>query len=257
MASWSMYEPVDSVTNIGGSMAQVPGQMAAPQMQNRNEHVVPQPMQQIPHQMGAPPSKKGTGTVPVPQPTPSKTLWEDISDFYEIGDWSYLITAAVVIEVIVIAITRFFPGFSGKYLNLWYSRFRMSAVVADVASVLIGFGIARYLYTEFIYPNKDWNPVYFTGTALGVQILHDILFYLGVIKPLPEGKNGMIDVMKNYSEVGGSMAIAGDSAIMLGTSVLSMLLKATAPHIVISVALVSAYALPYLLEVKNEFSGLS
>ena len=256
MASWSMYEPVDSVTNIGGSMAQVPGQMAAPQMQNRNEHVA-QPMQQIPHQMGPPPSKKGTGTVPVPQPTPPKTLWEDISDFYEIGDWSYLLTAALVIEILVIAITRFFPGFSGKYLNLWYSRFRMSAVIADIASVLIGFGIARYLYTEFIYPNKDWNPVYFTGTALGVQILHDILFYLGVIKPLPDGRNGMIDVMKSYSEVGGSMAIVGDSAIMIGTSVVSMLLKASAPHIVIAVALVSAYALPYILEVKNEFSGLS
>jgi len=256
MASWSMYEPVDSVTNIGGSMAQVPGQMAAPQMQNRNEHVA-QPMQQIPHQMGAPPSKKTTGTVPVPQPTPPKTLWEDISDFYEIGDWYYLITAALVVEVIIIAITRFFPGFFGKYMNLWYSRFRMSAVLADITIVLIGFGISRYLYTEFIYPNKDWNPVYFTGLALGVQILHDILFYLGVIKPLPEGRNGIIDVMRPYSEAGGFKLIAGDSAIMIGTSVLSMLLKASAPHIVISVALVSAYALPYLLEVKNEFSGLS
>ena len=262
MASWSMYEPVDSTSN--GSMEQMPGQMQMPQMQNRNDHVQGkeqvQPMNQIPHQMAAPPSQKEKGSVQVPQPAPKKTAWDalqDISDFYEVADWYYLFTAAVVVEVFVVAITRFFPSFSGKYLNLWYSRFKWSSVFADVLSVMIGFGIARYAYTEFIYPNKDWNPGYFTGTAVAVQVVHDILFYFGVIKPLPEGKNGMIDVMKSYSEAGGAKLIAGDSVIMIGTSVASMLLKASSPHIVVAVALVSAYALPYFLETKNEFSGMS
>ena len=265
MASWSMYEPVDSVSNHG-SMEQMPGQMQMqmPQMQNRNDHVAQgkeqvQQMNQIPHQMAAPPSNKQKGSVQVPQP-PKKTVWnalEDISDFYQVTDWYYLFTAAILVEVFVVAITRFFPSFSKKFLNLWYSRFKWSAVIADVLSVMIGFGIARYIYTELIYPNNDWSPGYFTGTAVAVQVIHDILFYFGVIKPLPEGNNGMIDVMKSYSGNASPLVIAGDSVIMMATSAGAMLLKASSPHIVVAVALVSAYALPYFLETKNEFSGLS
>lgn len=253
-----MYEPVDSVSSMG-SMKELPGQMQMPQMQHKNEHVA-QPMQQMPHQM---PAQKKTNNspmnvaVPVPVQAKAKGTWEDISDIYDAGDWSYILVAAVVVEVVVIAITRFFPSFSGKYLNLWYSRFKLSAILADILSVLIGFGLAKYFYTEFIYPKNDWNPLYFTGTAVVIQIIHDILFYFGVIQQVPEGKNGILDVMRPYGEAGGAKLVLGDSVIMAGTSVASMLLKASSPHIVILIGLVAAYSIPYLLEAKNEFSGLS
>jgi hypothetical protein len=254
--SWSMYEPVDSVTNTGNSSLQIPGQMQMPQMQYKNEHVA-QPMQQLPSNMAAPKKTGPANAVPVPVAAPAKTTWEDISDIYELGDWSYLLVAAVVVEVVVIAITRFFPAFSGKYLNLWYSRFKLSAVLADVVSVLIGFGLAKYFYTEVIYPKADWNPLYFTGTAIVIQVIHDILFYFGIIKQVPEGKNGILDVMRSYGEAGGAKLVLGDSVIMAGTSVGAMLLKATSPHLVLLIGLVAAYSLPYFMEVKNEFSGLS
>lgn len=253
-----MYESVDSVSNLGNSMAQMPGQMEMPQMQHKNDNVA-QPMQQMPHSMPAP--KKASDAknvdVPVPKAAPKKTAWEDISDMYNLTDWSYLLVSAVAVEVVVIAITRFFPSFSGKYLNLWYSRFKLSAILADVLSVLVGFGLAKYFYTEFIYPTNDWNPMYFTGTAVIIQVIHDILFYFGVIKQLPDGKNGIIDVMRPYGEAGGVKLVLGDSVIMTATSVGAMLLKATSPHIVLFLGLVAAYSLPYFLEVKNEFSGLS
>jgi hypothetical protein len=253
-----MYEPVDSVTNIGNSMSQIPGQMQMPQMQHKNDNVA-QPMQQMPSSMPAPKQTHDPSnvTVPVPKVAPKKTTWEDISDMYNLADWSYLLVAAIAVEVIVIAITRFVPSFSGKYLNLWYSRFKLNAILADVLSVLIGFGLAKYFYTEFIYPTNDWNPLYFTGTAVGIQMIHDILFYFGVIKQLPEGKNGIIDVMRPYGDAGGPKLVLGDSLIMTATSVGAMLLKATSPHIVLFLGLVAAYSLPYFLEVKNEFSGLS
>ncbi len=259
--SWSMYEPVDSVTNLGGSTMEIPGQMSAPQMQHRNEHVA-QPMQQIPHQASASSASKQqhaaqTKNVTVPAAKVEKTKWEDISDYHEVSDWTYIIVAAVIVECLVIGLTRAFPASFGKYLNLWYSRFKLSAVLADILIVLIAFGVSRYLYTEYIYPNNDWNPLYFTGSAVGVQVVHDILFYFGIVKAVPQAKNGMIDVMKNYGEEMGARAIGGDSAIMVGTSVISMLLKASSTNVVIGAALLAAYAIPYLLESKNEFSVLS
>jgi hypothetical protein len=267
--SWSEYEPMSDLS-VGSaqlpqmqmqSMSMQPPMQMQKQQQQQPHKIQPQQqqLQQQPHQLGAPQKQyKHDNSVPVPgSATQTKSKWEDISDYHDVTDWLYLLVAAIAIEILVIAITRFFPGFSGKWLNLWYSRFKLNAIIADVFSVLIGFGIARYVYTEFIYPNYDWNPLYFTGTAVGVQIIHDLLFYYGVIRQVPEGKNGIMDIFKPYAEAGGAKLVAGDSAIMVGTSLAAMLLKSASPHLVVAVGLVSMYILPYIVETKNDFSSLS
>lgn len=250
--SWSMYEPMDSVHAKGTQNIQ----MAMPQMQTKNDYVAQTPIQ-MPHQMPAQKEyPEESKSVPVPETKAPKTSWLDISDYHDLGDWGFLLTAAIAVEAVVIAITRFFPAFSGKYLNLWYSRFRLTAVLQDIFSVLIGFGIARYVYTEYVYPNYDWNPMYFTGLAVLVQVVHDVLFYIGVVRQVPEGQNGMVDVFKKYAQDTGYKAVIGDSAIMVGTSVGSMIIKAFPLH-AIFLALAAAYTIPYFMEVKNEFSVLS
>ena len=247
-----MYEPIESVHSQGQQNIQ----MSMPQMQ-KNDYVAQTPVQ-MPHQMPAQAKQYSESSKNVPVTiVPKKTEWQDISDYHEVTDWGYLLTAAIVIEAIVIALTRFFPAFFGKYLNLWYSRFRLTAILQDVLSVLIGFGMARYVYTEYVYPNHDWNPIYFTGLAVIVQVLHDFLFYFGVIRQVPEGQNGVIDVLKKYAENVSYNAVVGDSAMMIGTSVGSMVLKAFPVHGVIFLGLAAAYTIPYFMEVKNEFSVLS
>ena len=67
----------------------------------------------------------------------------------------------------------------------------------------------------------------------------------------------MIDVMKEYGETKGLGVIAGDSALMIGSSVTAMVLKAAPAHITVVVGLLTLYALPYILETKNEYSGIS
>jgi len=257
-----MYEPVDSLHPQG---PQNPIQLQQPQMQTKNDYVAlasPGPRMQaqtptqMPHQMPAAKNQAASKNVPVPATQAPKTTWLDISDYHDLGDWGFLITAAIAIEAVVVAITRFFPAFSGKYLNLWYSRFRLTAIFQDILSVLIGFGIARYVYTEYVYPNYDWNPMYFTGVAVLVQVAHDVLFYMGVVRQVPEGQNGMVDVFKKYAQDTSYKAVIGDSAIMVGTGALSMILKAFPLH-TIFLALAAAYTIPYFMEVKNEFSVLS
>jgi hypothetical protein len=214
--------------------------------------------QQMPHQAAAGPKEypKGSTHVPVPPVPEQGSKWKDISDYYEIGDWIYIGLAVLIIDIIVLFLVRFFPDFFGKAINVWYNRFKLSAVIADVFIILIGFALTRYVYTEYIYEKYDWNPAYFTGLSVGIQIIHDVLFYFGVIKPIEPGSNAMMDVFKEYAATGGAKVVAADSGMMIGSSVLSMLLKAAPGHLVAFIGLLSVYTLPYILEKRNQFSSI-
>jgi hypothetical protein len=232
--SWASYEPLQSTRP--DAVIQTPTQFAT------------QPPQQ---------QKPAPVQVPEPKQPPAKSVWADISEYEELKDWVYIFIAVVVVEVILLFLVRYFPEFFGKFLNVWYNRFKLSAVGADILIIMIGIGIARYVYTEFIYPSQDWNPLYFTGTAVGIQILHDILFYFGVIRALPEGHNAMIDVFKQYGTEKGAGAILGDSILVIASCIVAMLLKSFPDHVNAIVGIGSAYVVPYILETKNQFSSLS
>jgi uncharacterized protein (UPF0303 family) len=77
-----------------------------------------------------------------------------------------------------------------------------------------------------------------------------------VIKPIEPGRNAMMDVFKEYAASGGAKVVAADSAMMIGSSVLSMLLKAAPAHLVAFIGLMSVYTLPYILETRNQFSSI-
>lgn len=245
--SYAFYEPLESLSPQVHSSGQFPGQLAGPngQMPARG----PQMRKPV---VEAEVSK----AVEVPQAPTGHSKWADISEYEEINDWVYIIIGVLIIEVAVISLTRFFPDVFGKSLNIWYNRFGLLAVLADIVIILIGFAIARYVYTEWVYPAQDWNPAYFTGTAVGIQLVHDILFYLGVIRQVPQGQNSMMDVFKDYAESGGAKILAADSAMVIGSSIVSMLLKAAPPHVVVSVALITAYVLPYVMTARNNFSNI-
>ena len=231
--SWASYEPLESTRP--DAVIQTPTQFQQPQQQQQ------------------------PAAVPIPAPKqPAKgSAWPDISEYEELLDWIYILIAVLVVEFVLIVLVRYFPNFFGKFLNVWYNRFKLSAVAADVFIIMIGIGIARYVYTEFIYPSQDWNPAYFTGTAVGIQIVHDILFYFGVIKTIPEGHNAMIDVFKQYADEKGAGAIIGDSVLMIASCGVAMLLKASPSHIGALAGVGAAYAIPFILETKNQFSSLS
>jgi hypothetical protein len=270
MASWSFYSPYAEDSPSMAAPMMNPNQYASPKMQ-MDQQKVGAPAQQVfngggdtlpqqPANVQAPPKvypEESKQVVLPPAPPATASKLPDVSDHFEVKDWIYIAIAVLLVDVIVLFLIRFFPEFFGKTINLWYNRFKLSAVIADVVIIMIGFGIARYIYTEYIYPNYDWNPTYFTGLAVVVQIIHDVLFYFGVIKTVPRGQNAMMDVFKDYAESGGAKVIAADSAMMVGSSFFSMALKAMpAPWLPLAGLLV-LYTVPFILETRNEYSGMS
>jgi hypothetical protein len=183
----------------------------------------------------------------------------DISNPSNISDFIYIVIAVVAVEFVVIFITRFYPELIGRNLNRWYDLFGLNAVIADVIIVVLGFVIARYLYKYVIAPkflNNRWSPLAFTGTAVGVQIIHDILFYFLVIQQVPRGNNVMIDVFKDYAASSGAKAIGGDSLIMIGSVLLAIVLKSQPKDYVAAFGFLASYAIPYILYTRNQFTVL-
>jgi hypothetical protein len=187
----------------------------------------------------------------------STSKWQDISEYEEVKDWLYIFIGIIVTEFILLVLVRYFPEFFGKQLNVWYNRFKLSAVLSDVLVLALAIGVSRYVYTEFIYPKHDWNPLYFTGTTVFVQILHDLLFYIGVIQQVPKGSNAMIDVFKEYSTSAGTRAIIGDSALMISSVAIAMIAKGMELHAAVFLGILGLYGIPYILETRNDYSSLS
>jgi hypothetical protein len=179
-------------------------------------------------------------------------MLSDISVVGEVSDWWFILLGILLVDVIVILLARHFPQVLGKNLNIWYDKFGLEAVLADVLIIAIGFAIARYVYTWFLAPSIGWNPLWFVGLLLVIQLIHDVLFYVGVILPIPRGLNEMMDVFKDYSKAGAKI-LAGDAAMMVGSAILAMWLKSAPPDVTASIGLLTVYTLPYSLYTKPTF----
>ena len=118
----------------------------------------------------------------------------DISIVSDVSDWWVILLGILFVDTVIILAARYFPQLFGQNLNTWYDKFGLSAVIADVLIIALGFAIARYIYTFFFQDVIGWSPLYFLILLVLVQVFHDILFYLLVILHLPRGENAMLDV---------------------------------------------------------------
>ena len=171
---------------------------------------------------------------------------EDISLVSDVSDWWVILLGILFIDTVIILAARYLPQIFGTNLNIWYDKFGLSAVLADVLIIALGFAIARYIYTFFFRDVIGWSPLYFLILLVLVQVIHDILFYLLVIVPIPRGENAMMDVFKDYSK-GGAKIIAGDAGLMIGSALTAMILKSLPPNVAAEFGLLVLYTLPYAL----------
>ena len=180
---------------------------------------------------------------------------ENISNFNDVSDLMYIFVAILTVDVVVLFLARFYKT-GGKYLNEWYDQFNILAVIVDVMVIFIGFLIARYLYTAFFADKFGWNPVFFMLLLIVVQVIHDGLFYIGIIRNVPSGSNEMIDVFKKYAEDLGGVIYGGDALLVIGSALLAMCYKKMPTTAFIAVGSVVVYTLPYILFTKNPYVAL-
>jgi uncharacterized protein YacL len=132
----------------------------------------------------------------------------------------------------------------GNSLNKWYDQFGIVAIVSDCLIIVLGILLAKILFPTA----SGWNLVLF---AVIIQLIHDVLFYFLIVKPLPTGTNKIIDLFKEYGAEGSWKVIAYDSFMIGSTVLLADVLEEHGVQEQSFVGLLGAYALTYVLYTKN------
>lgn len=173
----------------------------------------------------------------------------NISNYKHSMDNVLLFFAILTVDVFVLFLVRYFPTVFGEDLNAWYDEFQLTAVLSDVLVIFLGFVIARFVYTIYLEPLYGWNPLLFVGLLVLIQLIHDVLLYLFVILPIPEGHNAMIDRFKRYSS-GGVKILVGDAVLMILSALVAFFYKSQPAHLVAPLNALVVYAMTYILHTK-------
>ena len=152
-------------------------------------------------------------------------------------DITRLVTSALVVEFWVIYVFKHLG--TGKSIKKWYDKFGIVAVLSDVTSVILGIMIAH-----FLAPSNGWTLALY---SLIVQIIHDVLYYVLIVRQLPKGTNAVIDLMKDYAEEVSWGPIVADSAIILSTVALYILLKGQSKEHTAFIAFAALYSISYVI----------
>lgn len=153
----------------------------------------------------------------------------------------HISSAVVWVDFFTMALSKVFS--MTKSLDVWYQQFGIVAVISDCLVIVLGILIA-----QFISPTASVTTLALTSVI--IQIIHDYLFYIGVILPIPKGHNSMIDLFKRYSTEGSYKIILADSAMIASTVFLGDYLTQYSDKFVSFVGLLGAYALTYILYTK-------
>lgn len=169
-------------------------------------------------------------------------MFQDISNFNNVNNYLPILNGCICSDIIIIFLL--YNGvFNSIFLKKWYKKYQSSAFIADILILVIGIIITRFLYKYFFVSFNIWK---FTGLALIIQIIHDILFYL-FFASVPRGYNGMLDFFKDYAKEVGTGAILGDSFMMIIACLLSSIFATYSLNTNIIILIIATYFIPYLI----------
>jgi hypothetical protein len=110
------------------------------------------------------------------------------------------------------------------------------------------FQLTRFAYTKlYTEAGKAWSPFVFVCALIVMQVLHDLVFYFGVVNVVPSGNNEMVDALKKYSNENGSRALASHAGFLIMVAIVAMFLKERSLIFIIMISVFTLYLLPYVL----------
>ncbi len=149
-----------------------------------------------------------------------------------------LAASVVWVDFLVILYSRFQS--LGKSLDMWYSEFGIVAVLSDCLVIVLGIMIAM-----FLVPGA--SVLTLAGVSVVVQVIHDVLFYYGVILPIPAGYNRMIDVFKRYSAENSWKILVADALMIASTVAGADIVRGLSSEYQWFILLLGVYALTYVI----------
>lgn len=169
-------------------------------------------------------------------------MLKNIGNFNNINDYLPLLNAVLITDLFVISLLNT-KIIKSKVLHEWYSKYNLSAVIADVLIILIVLIITRATYYNIF---SEFSLLNFIVLAIILQIIHDILFYI-FFSNTPRGVNKMLDTFKDYANKASYKAIFADSGMIIMSCLIGSYLvnKDTNTNIIVLIS--SLYLLPYLL----------
>ena len=172
----------------------------------------------------------------------------DIGDYKDMSDLGSIASASLV-GINLALIGGRVGGLGGFSLNTYFDTFGVEGYLANIALLILLFQFARWGYSSFynVAGSKAWSPFVFLCFLVGVQLIHDMIFYYGAINSLPSGKNEMIDVLKRYAKENGARALGGHSLFLVVIGLLSMLLKESTLIMSFMITLAAVYLMPFII----------
>jgi hypothetical protein len=168
--------------------------------------------------------------------------FKDLSNFNNVNDYLPLFNGVLITELIVLFLFNN-KIFKSKSLKEWYAKFNLSAIIADVFIIIIGFIIVRLIYS-FIF--STFSIFKFIALLVIVQTIHDVLFYFLVIN-IKRGTNKMIDTFKDYIKEHNTSILIADSLMMISAGFFSSYMANFNININIGLLIVLIYLIPFFL----------
>lgn len=125
--------------------------------------------------------------------------------------WLALLTSVAWVDFGVIVLSKFVHLTNA--LNTWYKDFGLVAVGSDILIIVLGIALAQLIYPGL----SGWGLV---SVAVTIQLIHDVLFYLLVIRGVPDGQNAIIDLFKRYAAEGSWKILLADAGMVVASVLL-------------------------------------
>jgi uncharacterized protein YacL len=168
--------------------------------------------------------------------------FKDISNFNNTNDYLPLFNGALITELIMLFLFNH-KIFTSKTLKEWYTKYNLSAIIADVFILVIGFIIVRLIYSSIF---STFSILKFILLLVIVQTIHDILFYFMVIN-IKRGTNKMIDTFKDYIKEHNASILIADSLLIISGGLFSSYVANYSTTTNIALLILLIYLIPFFL----------